>query len=307
MGLGKPPNAKADARRAPPALQGEPTSHVYFSQRLRLRYVDWGNNNASPMLLVHGARDHCRNWDWVAQGLKDSHHVVAPDLRGHGDSQWLVGAAYATIDYVYDIAQLIHQTNMDELVVIGHSLGGSVALAYAGLYPERVRKLIAIEGMGMSPGYDDSTPGHERLRAWVGNLRQLSGRIPKRYPTLEDAFQRMQQANPHLTAAQARHLTIHGSNQNEDGTYSWKFDNYARAWSPVGLSMRQTFGLYRRIACPTLLIHGTESWASDPKTDGRLEYFQNARSVAVENAGHWVHHDQLEQFLALVRDFLADD
>ena len=286
-------------------LKGGPTSHIYFSQRLRLHYVDWGNEGAPAMLLVHGGRDHCRNWDWVAQELKARYHVVAPDLRGHGDSQWLVGGGYATIDYVYDIAQLVRQTGLENIALIGHSMGGSVSLAYAGLYPETVRKLVAIEGMGMSPsGSDDPTPGHERLLDWVGNLRQLSARMPKRYPTLEDAFQRMQQANPHLTAEQARHLTIHGSNQNEDGTYSWKFDNYTRAWSPLGMSPRQTYSLYRRIACPTLLVHGAESWASDPKEDGRLDYFQNARSIGVENAGHWVHHDQLERFLGIVEPFL---
>ena len=80
------------------ALTGGPTSHIYFSQRLRLHYVDWGNEDAPPMLLVHGGRDHCRNWDWVAQELKRDYHVIAPDLRGHGDSQWLVGGSYAIID-----------------------------------------------------------------------------------------------------------------------------------------------------------------------------------------------------------------
>ncbi|MGA3002432.1 MAG: alpha/beta fold hydrolase, partial [Acetobacteraceae bacterium] len=65
-----------------------PTSRIYFSQRLRLHYVDWGNPDAPPLLLVHGGRDHCRNWDWVATALQDEYHVIAPDLRGHGDSQW---------------------------------------------------------------------------------------------------------------------------------------------------------------------------------------------------------------------------
>ena len=288
-------------------LTGGPTSHIYFSQRLRLHYVDWGNEGAPPMLLVHGGRDHCRNWDWVAHEFKADYHVIAPDLRGHGDSQWLIGGGYATIDYVYDITQLVRQTGIENIVVIGHSMGGSVSLAYAGLHPERIRKLISIEGMGPSPaGADDATPGHERLLGWMENLRQLSARIPKRYPTLEDAFQRMQKANPHLTEEQARHLTIHGSNQNEDGTYSWKFDNYMRAWSPVGLSAQQTLGLYRRITCPTLLLRGAESWASDPQEDGRLGYFQNARSVAVDHAGHWVHHDQLDHFVALAKSFLDD-
>ena len=86
-----------------------PASHSYFSQRLRLHYVDWGNPDAPPLLLVHGGRDHCRNWDWVAEALREDYHIIAPDLRGHGDSQWMIGGSYAISEYVYDIAQLLHQ------------------------------------------------------------------------------------------------------------------------------------------------------------------------------------------------------
>lgn len=290
-----------------PMMKQGPTSHIYFSQRLRLHYVDWGNPDAPTLLLIHGGRDHCRNWDWVANALRDDYHIIAPDLRGHGDSQWLVGGVYTTIDYVYDIASLLRQSNTEEVSIIGHSMGGGVSLAYTGLYPEKVKKLIAIEGMGGAAMMaDESKPGHERLHEWVHNLRDLSGRAPKRYPTLEEAFQRMQQANPHLSEDQARHLTIHGSNQNEDGTYSWKFDNYIRAWAPIGLAPEQTTGLYRRISCPTMLVRGNESWAADPEQDGRISHFQDARSVTIENAGHWVHHDQLDEFLGIVKPFLAE-
>ena len=65
-----------------------PTSRIFFSQRLRLHYVDWGNAAAPPLLLLHGGQDHCRNWDWVAERLRPDWHIIAPDLRGHGDCQW---------------------------------------------------------------------------------------------------------------------------------------------------------------------------------------------------------------------------
>ena len=68
-----------------------PTSHTYFSQRLRLHYTDWGNPDAPPMILIHGGRDHCRNWDWVAEHFRHDYHIIAPDLRGHGDSEWMIG------------------------------------------------------------------------------------------------------------------------------------------------------------------------------------------------------------------------
>src|ERR1700758_5657853 len=71
-----------------------PTSRIYFSQRLRLHYVDWGNPAAPPLILLHGGRDHCRNWDWVAAACRDDYHVIAPDLRGHGDSAWSASRHY---------------------------------------------------------------------------------------------------------------------------------------------------------------------------------------------------------------------
>lgn len=285
-----------------------PTSHSYFSQRLRLHYVDWGNDDAPPMLLVHGGRDHCRNWDWVAAALRDDYHIIAPDLRGHGDSQWALGSSYNQVDYVYDIAQLIDQKKMNPVTIIAHSLGGSIALTYAGLYPETVEKLVVIEGMGPPPAMISEridVPTHQRLHTWVDDLRKSSGRLPRRYASLEEAYERMQTENPHLTEAQARHLTIHGSNQNEDGTYSWKFDNYVRNFSPIGLPFDAQHELWGRISCPTLLIRGTESWASDPSTDGRADHFRNATVANIENAGHWAHHDRLGEFLDLTRSFLA--
>ena len=104
---------------------------------------------------------------------------------------------------------------------------------------------------------------------------------------------------------QARPLTVHGVARNEDVTDSWKFDNYIRALGPYQFSEDDLRSLWGGITCPTLLVRGTESWASDPEIDGRITAFQNARAVNFEKAGHWVHHDQLGRFLEVAREFLA--
>jgi pimeloyl-ACP methyl ester carboxylesterase len=95
-----------------------PTSHLYYSQRLRLHYVDWGNEGAPPMLMIHGGRDHCRNWDWVAERLQSRYHIIAPDLRGHGDSDWATGGSYGELNYVYDIVQLVLQKKMTPVTLL---------------------------------------------------------------------------------------------------------------------------------------------------------------------------------------------
>ncbi|MDP6353157.1 MAG: alpha/beta hydrolase [Alphaproteobacteria bacterium] len=292
------------------AATSGPTSQFYFSQRLRLHYVDWGNPDAPPLLLIHGGRDHCRNWDWIAEALRADYHVIAPDLRGHGDSQWMVGGTYGLAEFVYDIAQLIDQAELIPVRILAHSLGGMITLQYAGVYPDKVAKLIAIEGLGLAPRQivkARDKPIADRLDGWIGALRKLSARLPRRYSSLDDAVRRMREENAHLSPEQARHLTVHGVNRNEDGTYSWKFDNYLRVFPPHGLSEDETRALWGRITCPTLLVRGTESWASDPLQDGRAAHFQNARVLNVEGAGHWVHHDRLDLMLGEIRAFLAND
>jgi pimeloyl-ACP methyl ester carboxylesterase len=183
-----------------------------------------------------------------------------------------------------------------------------ISLQYAGLYPDKVKSIIAIEGLGASPLMMAKSAGksiNEKLIGWADELRKVSGRTPRSYASLEDAFKRMQDENPHLSEDQARHLTVHGANQNEDGTYSWKFDNYVRIFRPYGLSPEEIRHLWSRITCPTLLIRGTESWASDPIEDGRFNSFQNANVASIDGAGHWAHHDRLDVFLDLVQSHLA--
>jgi pimeloyl-ACP methyl ester carboxylesterase len=284
-----------------------PTSRIYFSQRLRLHYVDWGNPTAPPLLLVHGGQDHCRNWDWVAAQLRHDWHVIAPDLRGHGNSEWAHDGNYMMSSYIYDLAQLIHQQELAPVTIVAHSMGGHIALRYTGIYPDKVRKLVAIEGLGLSPrlmAERAAKPVEERMAKWIEDTRGLAGRLPRRYPSIEDAFKRMQEENKHLSPEQARHLTQHGVNQNEDGTYSWKFDNYVRVWPPYDIPQSETEHLWQRITCPTLLVYGKESWASNPETDGRAKFFSTAKIVTFEHAGHWVHHDRLDGFLKLLGEFL---
>lgn len=286
-----------------------PSSSFYVSQRLRLHFVDWGNESAPPMLLIHGGRDHARSWDWVARDLRRDYHVIAPDLRGHGDSAWAIGGMYSQSEFVLDVTQLVEALQLPPLTLIAHSMGGSVALQFTGTFPERVKKLVAIEGMGPPPemlARYTGVPTWQRMHNWIEAMQKLASRMPRRYPSIEAAAKRMQDENPFLSADQARHLTIHGVARNEDRTFSWKFDNYVRAFGPYRFDLEEMKSLWGRIQCPTLLIRGSQSWASDPEEDGRMEFFQKARSIRIEGAGHWVHHDQLEEFLRVVRAFLDE-
>jgi pimeloyl-ACP methyl ester carboxylesterase len=252
------------------------------------------------MVLLHGGRDHARNWDQVALHFRSQYHIIAPDLRGHGDSEWARGSEYSMIEYVLDLTQLLEQLATFPVLLIGHSLGGAIVLQYSGVYSDRVAKVVAIEGLGPSPSSLTSRPPYQRMRAFAGRRTHC-------YATLEEAVRRMREANPRLSEALAHHLTLHGTYRNEDGTYTWKFDNYVRASSPYDFNMDDAREIWKRIACPTLLIRGADSRASDPEVDGRASAFQHRQVVTFARAGHWVHHDQLATFVRAVGAFLKGE
>jgi pimeloyl-ACP methyl ester carboxylesterase len=144
----------------------------------------------------------------------------------------------------------------------------------------------------------------ERIRQWISGTRELAGRLPRRYGSLEEARSRMQQANAHLSSEQTGYLTVHGSDQNEDGSYSWKFDNYTHAFPAFGISHEDTVALWQSISCPVLIINATDGYDHRIGQDGTVKHFQNVEMVTLANAGHWVHHDRLDEVVALVRRFL---
>jgi pimeloyl-ACP methyl ester carboxylesterase len=282
----------------------EPISHFFYSDRLKLQFWDYGQDAKPALVLVHGALDHARNWDWVAQELCRHYHVYALDLRGHGNSAWAPGAMYTVAEHVLDLSALLDIIDDFPIRLVGHSLGGVIVLHYAGVYPARMHKSVSIEGIGFPPGHRVQGPTSDRLRYWIETVRDLEKRHPKSYPSLEAAIARMKEANPRLSDAVARHLTLHGTNWESDGSLLWKFDNYARAISPYGHHMEDAVELFSNITCPVLFFWGLESFLPVPVDDPRFRAIRQRRLLQVPNAGHWVHHDQLQLFLTESTAFL---
>ena len=284
-----------------------PTSHFFTSLRTRIHYLDWGNPSAPLLILVHGGFDHARSWDWTARALARDYHVIVPDLRGHGDSGWSSDGSYMIANFVYDLAQLIELLDRPPVTIVAHSLGGSIALRYAGLFPDRVGKMVAIEGLGLSPvrlEEKSREPVPDLWREWIAGRMASARRTPRRYPTIEAAVGRMRERNEALSVEQALHLTHHGVNRNEDGSYSWKFDPYLNGMASEAASDEGLPAFWERITCPTLLCLGLNSWASNPAKDGRMAHFRDARLVEFADAGHWLHHDQFDRFIGELRAFL---
>ncbi|MEM0928859.1 MAG: alpha/beta hydrolase [Pseudomonadota bacterium] len=275
---------------------------------LKLRL--WGDPSLPLVILQHGGKDHGRSWDWTVEALRDIRCIAVPDLRGHGDSDWAPGGSYAFADMVTDFGA--HVQHLESLGftppfdVIGHSFGGNITLHYTAAFGDKVRSLIAMEGLGFSQeSYDKmmAKPTSERLREIVEKRLKAQDRKPRRFDTQDEGIARMTALHQQLHPDQARHLATHALRSFDDG-YGWKYDPGLglTEWRPTP---PVEYGrLYADIPCPVLLVYGKESWATSPASDGRMEPFQNVRLFEVEGAGHWPHHDQFGPFIAAVREFL---
>jgi pimeloyl-ACP methyl ester carboxylesterase len=251
----------------------QPRRLSFASQGLALNAWAWGDAAGAPLVLLHGVRDHARAWDLIAAAFADR-YVIAPDLRGHGDSAW--SGFYPTEGYLLDLAAMVATLGLAPFDLIGHSLGGNIGLRYAGLYPDHVRRIVAIEGLSHSPALAPQ-PVEVRLRTWIAAQRAL--KPPRRYASLAEATARLAAEHPRLDADFAAHLTTQGVRDTGDGTVSF-------------------------IEAPALLIYGAQSWASNPVEDGRAQHFRNAEVVTLEDAGHWAHHDRREAFVQRASRFL---
>jgi pimeloyl-ACP methyl ester carboxylesterase len=284
----------------------EPWQHYYQSQRLKLSYWTWGDAANPPLVLVHGGRDHARSWDEIAEAFCDEYHVVACDLRGHGDSDRALGTTYPLIEHIADLVALIDLVG-GRARVIAHSFGGGISLLTAGAFPERFERLVAIEGAGARAVAPEREPlTAERLRDWTMRQRALEQQSPRVYPSPEAAAERMREANPQLSDEKALHLARWGVN-GIDGGYTWKFDPWARVWTPFEVRADDMMAIWGKIECPVLHLVGSKSDRYRASFRGHTyeELFRDARTEVIEDAGHWLHHDQPTATIEAIRRFLG--
>ena len=280
----------------------EPWQHFLQSQRLKLSYWTWGDAAKPPLILVHGGRDHARSWDFVAERLTDRYHVLACDLRGHGDSEWSRGSHYGAPEHVLDLIALIELVG-GRATVVAHSFGGAITLLAAGAFPDHFERIVSIEGAGAWASPDPITPGE--FRAWATQSRGTERRTARVYPSIEEARDRMREANPRLSSEMAMHLARWGTN-GIDGGYVWKFDPWLYARSPLhNLRFDETEALWRDLTAPVLHLSGSESHFNRESVNGRPveSYFANGSALTIEGAGHWAHHDQIDATVSAIREF----
>jgi len=278
--------------------------------------TQWGQPQPGQPLLVmvHGYMDVGASFQFVVDALAAQGHqpcVVAPDWRGFGRTHAPHRAdAYWFPDYLGDLDALLDQLSPDAPVdLLGHSMGGNVVMSYAGARPQRIRRLVNLEGFGLPDLPAEESP--QRLVDWLDELR-----VPQRlrpYASLAEVAARMRQTNPLLSEDKALFLAAHWAAQGEDGTWQLRADPAHRRINPVPYRAAEALALWRRIAAPLLWVQGRETrtdahWRgrySFAEFQTRLAQVPQVEQVLLDGAGHMLHHDQPEALARALARFLG--
>jgi pimeloyl-ACP methyl ester carboxylesterase len=260
------------------------------------------------LVLIHGFLDVAYGWNPFVAALQECHGdplwIIAPDCRGHGDSGWVgAGGYYHFPDYVYDLDCVVRAFGVPRFTLVGHSMGGTISFLYAGAFPERVAKLVLIEGVGPAGlGFADAPP---RMAQWIGDVHGRGRTHFRRYTSIEAGADQLRQTNPRLNKDLALELARAAMKQDRQGQWIWKFDPLHRTTAPQPFYAAQALEFFRRIECPVLIVDGAES-RQTRRTDiqPRYDSLRNHHRTTIAQAGHMVHQDRPKELAKVVATFL---
>jgi len=290
------------------------------SEFVRIRNVDyhalvWGQPRPGQpsMVLVHGWMDVAASYQFMVDAFARDHHVIAPDWRGYGLTRAPATDAYWFPDYLADLDLLVdHYSPGAPVHLVGHSMGGNVAMMYAGVRPDRVRRLVNLEGFGMPASRPEQAP--RRFAKWIDELKAFHrGAMDlKTYESVAGVAQRLMKTNRRLGQDKAEWLAGHWAAPDADGRWRILGDAAHKVINPQLYRVDEVLEIYRAITAPTLAVETAEDsltvWWRGKYTIGeyheRIKVIADLRLAVIEDAGHMVHHDQPEQLARLVEAFL---
>lgn len=274
-------------------------------RRVHVRH--WGDASAPLLVMLHGWGDVSASWQFIVDALARDWHVIAPDWRGFGQSQWNRDA-YWFPDYIADLDLLLEQVSPTHPVrLVAHSLGGNVACLYAGIRPERVAGLVNLEGTGLPRHDAEEAPS--RYAKWLDQVR--AGMSPFRsYADVAAFADRLRKENPRLSDAKALFLARHMGEDDGAGGIRLAADPGHRWVNPVLYRIEEAMAIWRCVTAPMLWVAGRDSFlfreffALDSEDyRSRLACFRDVREVVLEESGHNLHHDQPEAIARLIEEF----
>ncbi len=285
------------------------SASLYYEVRgLRYHVRRWPGDGGPRVVLLHGWMDVSASFQFLVDALPGHWEIFAPDWRGYGLTDWGKSDCYWFPDYLADLDALLRQLSPEAPVdLVGHSLGGNVACLYAGVRAARIRRLVNLEGFGMSVTRPEQAPG--RYARWLDELGDSKGFRP--YANFAALAERMCKNNPRLTAERAEFLARHWGRELPSGQVQLRGDPAHKIVYPVLYRYEEARACWREVSAPVLWVDAVESKALERVGLDAAQYaerraaFRNLRYVTVSNAGHMLHHDQPEQVARLLEEFLG--
>jgi pimeloyl-ACP methyl ester carboxylesterase len=272
------------------ASHTQPADKFATINGLQIHYLEWGTAGKQPLILLHGVARTAHTFDHVAPHFTGHYHVIAVDMRGHGDSAWHAQSAYTVEDYTSDIEALIEHLELRNIAMWGASTGGRVAQMIAGLHPDWVSSII-VEDVGAE------RPPTVSNRRGARMAKEANG-----WATLDEMLVQIRIENPRASDAILRHLAQHGSKVRSDGRRVWKRDpEILKGFVPTDL-----WATVGRIKAPILYVVGGVSTTVPPLTQLELQrVLPHAKLVSMPGLGHYPSDEKPEDFLAIADRFLA--
>jgi pimeloyl-ACP methyl ester carboxylesterase len=283
----------------------EPTSGTVVANGLRHHVLAWDGGGPTTVLCLHGFLDVGWAFHAVAPALADAgFHVVAPDLRGHGETERVgAGGYYHFMDYVLDVADLVDALARDRLAIVGHSMGGAVAAYYAGTFPERVWRLALLESLRVPETAPASVP--HRTAEWVAGVRRARAQAARVYPSLDAAAARIRELDPRCPPEEARAFATRGTVPVPGGV-SFRHDPLHATRGPYPFRLDVARAFWSAVACPVLCVEGAESGSAGVDLAERHACFRQLREASIAGAGHMMMRHRPTEVAQLLLEFLAE-
>ncbi|MDP1537480.1 MAG: alpha/beta hydrolase [Burkholderiales bacterium] len=279
--------------------------HDYHGLRHHVR--EWGAPGAPPLFLLHGWMDVAASFQFVVDELQRDWRVIAPDWRGFGLSAWST-RGYWFPDYYADLDALLALYAPDQPAqIVGHSMGGVIACTYAGIRPERVARIISLEGFGLARTTPADAP--VRYRRWLDEL--LTEPRFRIYDTFDALAARLQRDNPRLTAEKAQFIARAWARETAPDQVEMLSDPRHKRTNPVLFRIEELLACWREVTAPALWVFARNSAGSGYLQDTpeqlaeRKDAFRDYHEAWIEDAGHMMHHDQPGAVARLIEEFLA--
>ena len=296
-----------------------------ISRQLPIRTLNyhvrqWGEPTAgtAPLVLLHGWMDVAASYQFVVDAFSDrfaqGRVIIAPDWRGFGHSTLPSPCDhYHFADYLADLDLLLDTCVGDQPVdLVGHSMGGNIAMMYAGVRPARIRRLVNLEGFGLPATRPEQAPA--RYAKWIDEIKQLHGgdKALKTYDTAEGVAQRLMKTNPRLPPDKARWLAGHWARPGVDGRWTILGEAAHKVVSAHLYRVDEALAVYRAIEAPVLSVTASDDslaqWWQGRFTlaehRARLAHVHHVEHAELADAGHMLHHDQPEAVARLIEAFL---